>query len=209
MQNRRFVIMGSAALGLAAAMPSRAQTAKRPNPMPEELRKALEHDPNAPVIGNTDGDITLTEFFDYNCGYCRQAADTVRQLVEADPGLRVVFRELPFFGEGSEFAARASLASQRQDRYWQFHQALMAMKERAVEGSVTRVARQAGLDMTRLRADMERPEITQHIDGSFELADHMGLTGTPAFIAGDEVIYGVENLAAAQALIARARQTLG
>ena len=88
-------------------------TAARPNPMPAALRTALERDPTAPVLGNPKGDITLSEFFDYNCPYCKTVMPMMQRLIAADPGLRVVFREWPVFGEGSDFAARAALAALR------------------------------------------------------------------------------------------------
>ena len=214
MPTRRLILTGSAAICVTASLPMLAQSvlaqsADRPNPMPEELRQAIERDPNAPVLGNPDGNITLTEFFDYNCPFCREMVGVVQQLISADPQLRVVYREWPVFGEGSEFAARASLASLRQGKYWPFHAALMGMKDRAAEATVLRVARQIGLDVTRLRADMDRPEVGDHIDSSFQLADHMGLMGTPTFIAGDEAAFGRLSLSEAQDLIARARKTLG
>ncbi|AUH64561.1 DsbA family protein [Paracoccus zhejiangensis] len=209
MPSRRHLLIGATALGASAALPAFAQGADRPNPMPEDLRKAIERDPNAPVLGNPEGNLTLTEFFDYNCPFCRQMVGVVQQLISSDPQLRVVYREWPVFGEGSEFAARASLASLRQGKYWQFHAALMAMKDRAAEASVMRIARQIGLDVTKLRADMERPEIDEHITTSFQLADHMGLMGTPTFIAGDEAVFGRMSLKEAQDLVARGRKTLG
>lgn len=209
MTTRRRILTSATALGACAVLPAFAQTANRPNPMPEDLRRSIERDPTAPVLGNPEGNLTLTEFFDYNCPFCREMVPTVQQLISSDPQLRVVYREWPVFGEGSEFAARASLASLRQGKYWPFHAALMAMKDRAAEATVLRVARQIGLDVTRLRADMERPEIDEHISTSFRLADHMGLMGTPTFIAGDEAVFGRMSLTEAQDLVARSRKVLG
>lgn len=207
MPTRRHLLIGSAALGACSALPALAKT-DRPNPMPEELRQALERSPNAPVLGNPDGNITLTEFFDYNCRFCRKMVGTMQKTVLNDPQLRVVYREWPVFGEGSEFAARASLASLDQGKYWQFHVALLTMKDRAVEATVMRTARKVGLDEARLRRDMQAPRIDQHIDLSFQLADHMGLMGTPTFIAGDEGVFGEMSYDEMQGLIARARETL-
>lgn len=209
MPTRRLILTGIAALGVGAALPALAQSPDRPNPMPDDLRQALERDPTAPVLGNPDGNITLTEFFDYNCHFCRAMVGTVQQLIASDPQLRVVYREWPVFGAGSNFAAQASLASLRQGKYWAFHSGLMGMKDPAAEASVMRVARRVGLDVTRLRADMERPEVIKHIDGSFQLAEHMGLMGTPSFIAGDEGVFGRMSLQELQELVARARKTMG
>lgn len=209
MHTRRHIIASAAAMGFGAALPGFAQTNDRPNPMPEELREALERDANAPVLGNPDGDITLTEFFDYNCPFCRKMVGTVSKLIQSDKQLRVVYREWPVFGEGSEFAARASLASLEQGKYWQFHTALMQMKGRAVEATVMKVAREVGLDEDRLRKDMQASHIDEHISSSFLLADHMGLMGTPMFIAGDEGLFGELSLSELQGLVERARKTLG
>lgn len=206
MPTRRIILAGTAAIAATAALPALAQ---RDNPMPEELRRALERDPNAPVLGNPQGDVTLTEFFDYNCPFCRKMVPTMQRLIASDPGLRVVFREWPVFGEGSEFAARAALASLGQGKYWQVHAGLMAMKDRAAEASVMRVLGTLDLDLDRLRADMDAPRVTGHIARSHELADHMGLVGTPTLIAGDEAVFGENTLADLQALVKRARADLG
>lgn len=208
MPTRRRLLFSSAALGATAALPGLAQEADRPNPMPAALRKALERDPNAPVLGNPKGDITLTEFFDYNCRFCKKMVGTVQKLISSDPGLRVVYREWPVFGPDSEFAARASLASLDQGKYWPFHARLLGMRARAVEATVMRAARDVGLDETRLRADMQAPRIGTHIETSFALADHMGLLGTPTFIAGDEGVFGEMTLRELQEMVARARATL-
>lgn len=182
--------------------------AQRTNPMPERLRRDLERDPNAPLLGNPKGDITLTEFFDYNCPHCRKMVPIMQQLIASDPKLRVVFREWPVFGEGSVFAARAALASLPQGKYWAMHSGLMTMRGRAEKASVLRVARAVGLDIAKLEQDMQGEAVNAHIDRSMELADHMGLIGTPTLIAGDEAVFGQNSLAELQALVARARKTM-
>ena len=208
MPTRRQTLALGAVL-IAAPTLAVAQTANRPNPMPEPLRKALERDPNAPVLGNPKGDITLTEFFDYNCPFCKKIMPKMQQLISADPGLRVVFREWPVFGEGSEFAARAALAALAQGKYWQMHSGLMQMRDRAAEASVMRVVRRLGLDEAKLRADMQSDRVSSHIATSFELADHMSLMGTPTLIAGDDAVFGDQSLEDIKALIAKARKMLG
>ena len=208
MPTRRQTLALGAVL-IAAPTLAVAQTANRPNPMPEALRKTLERDPNAPVLGNPRGDITLTEFFDYNCPFCKKIMPKMQQLISADPGLRVVFREWPVFGEGSDFAARAALAALAQGKYWQMHSGLMQMRDRAAEPSVMRVVRKLGLDEAKLRADMQSDRVSGHIATSFELADHMSLVGTPTLIAGDDAVFGDQSLDDIQALIAKARKMLG
>ena len=195
MPTRRQTLALGAVL-IAAPTLAVAQTANRPNPMPEALRKPR-------------GDITLTEFFDYNCPFCKKIMPKMQQLISADPGLRVVFREWPVFGEGSDFAARAALAALAQGKYWQMHSGLMQMRDRAAEPSVMRVVRKLGLDEAKLRADMQSDRVSSHIATSFELADHMSLAGTPTLIAGDDAVFGDQSLDDIQALIAKARKMLG
>ncbi|CTQ33672.1 DsbA family protein [Jannaschia rubra] len=148
-------------------------------------RDRLERDPNAPVLGNPDGDVTVVEFFDYNCPYCRRAGGEVARLLDADDQVRVVYREWPILGEASVFATKAALASREQDRYAEFHEALMGATGRLDEASVMAIADGIGLDTDRLRADMEAPEVQAHIDTSMELAQSLGFSGTPSFVIGD------------------------
>ena len=189
---------------LAGAMPALGQD----NPMPEELRRAIEREGDPVVLGNPEGDITLTEFFDYNCPFCRETVPVLQGLIQSDPQLRVVFREWPIFGEGSLFAARASLASLAQGGYWQFHAELMKIRGRVEEAPVLRAAKKVGLDMARLRKDMESDRVLAHIDHSMALADHMGLAGTPTFIAGNDGLFGRQARGDLQALVKQARAEL-
>jgi len=153
-------------------------------------RNLLELDPNAPVLGNLDGDVTVVEFFDYNCPYCRRAMDEVQGLLEDDPNVRLVYREWPILGEGSVFAAKAALAAREQGKYEAFHWALMGMNGRAEEASVMRVAAEVGLDVEQLRQDMQAPEIDEHLSTSMDLAQSLGFNGTPSFVIGDELVPG-------------------
>ncbi|MFW6077453.1 MAG: DsbA family protein [Hyphomicrobiales bacterium] len=141
------------------------------------------------VAGNPDGSVTMAEFFDYNCGYCKRAMSDVLALIESDDDLRVVFKEWPILGEGSRFAAKAALASRRQGKYWEFHLALM--ETRSVDESTTlQVAERIGLDVDQLKADMERPEIAAVIEGNMQLAAALGIQGTPAFVIDDQLVPG-------------------
>ena len=154
-------------------------------------RSLLENDPNAPVLGNPDGDVTVVEFFDYNCPYCRRAKPHIETLLEEDPNVRLVYREWPILGEGSVFAARAALASREQGKYEEFHWALMGMQGRAEEASVMRIAEEIGLDVARLRQDMQAPEIDSHLARSMEMSQALGFNGTPSFVIGDALVPGV------------------
>ncbi len=154
-------------------------------------RAALEQDPNAPVLGNPNGDVTVVEFFDYNCPYCRRVKPHIEALLAADPNVRVVYREWPILGEGSVFAARAALASRQQGKYEEFHWAMMEINGRAGEATVIRVAEQVGLDIEQLRRDMDGPEIAEHIETSMRLSRALGFNGTPSFVIGDSLAPGL------------------
>ena len=112
-------------------------------------RDVLERDPNAPVLGNVDGDVTIVEFFDYNCPYCKRVKPEIQALMAADPDIRLVCREWPILGEGSVFAARAALAARNQGKYEEFHWALMGLQGRAEEASILNAAVEIGLDADR------------------------------------------------------------
>lgn len=172
----------------------------------KEQRQLLDQDPNAPVLGNPDGDVTVVEFFDYNCPYCRRAMSEVGGLIEADPNVRLVFREWPILGDGSVFAAKAALAARNQDKYKEFHWVLMGMEERAQEASVLRIAEEIGLDVDQLRSDMEAPEVQAHIDESMRLAQALGFNGTPSFVIGDNLVPGLVEQDQLEALVNEARE---
>ncbi len=168
-------------------------------------RETLENDPNAPVIGNPEGDVTVVEFFDYNCPYCKQAAGQVKALMAEDADIRVVYREWPILGEGSVFAARAALASRNQEKYEAFHWALMDLKGRATEASVLQVAEDVGLDVDQLWEDMESPEVEQHIATSMDLARALNFNGTPSFVIGEALVPGYVEKPQLEELVNKAR----
>lgn len=172
----------------------------------ERNREVLLNDPNAPVLGNPDGDVTVVEFFDYNCPYCRQVKPSVEMLLEEDPEVKLVYREWPILGEGSVFAARAALAAREQGKYEEFHWAMMGMQGRAEEASVLRIATEIGLDIDRLRRDMESEEIDEHLATSVRLTQELGFNGTPAFVIGDVLVPGVIEVDQMLQLTEQARQ---
>lgn len=170
-----------------------------------DLSAELTRDPNAPVLGNPDGDVTIVEFFDYNCPYCKRAAAEVKAVLAADTNVRLVYREWPVLGEGSLFAARAALAARTQDKYEAFHWALMADQTRKDASAVLRIAESVGLDVQKLQADMEAPEIAAHLAKSDQLAQTLGFSGTPSFVVGDEAVFGYVPAADLTALVEAAR----
>lgn len=169
-------------------------------------RDELLNDPDAPVAGNAVGDTTLVEFFDYNCPYCRRVAATVTDVIEDDPDLRLVYKEFPILGPGSQYAARAALASRKQGKYVPFHEALMAADGQVGEDSVLEIASEVGLDVDRLRRDMGDPAIEAAIRRNLELANALGITGTPSFVIGDQMVPGAIDRTTLEGHIARARR---
>jgi protein-disulfide isomerase len=171
-----------------------------------ERGEEILNDPAAPVGGNPAGDVTLVEFFDSNCPYCRRVAPTVVELERADPDLRLVYKEFPILGAGSQFAARAALAAHKQGRYLPFHIALMRAPEQLDEHNVMRIAQATGLDAERLRQDMQDAAIEEAIARNLELAEALGITGTPSFVIGDQIVPGAIDRSRLQRLIAEARE---
>lgn len=153
-------------------------------------RDEIVNDPNAPSIGNPEGDVTIVEFMDYNCGYCKRATGEVAGLLAADSNVRIVFREFPILGAPSVAAAKAALAAREQGAYEAMHKAMMA-QERVTEVSAFSAAAELGLDLERLRRDMASEEVEQHIATSMKLARELGIRGTPAFIIGDRLVAGL------------------
>jgi protein-disulfide isomerase len=168
-------------------------------------RPSLLADPRDPVGGNPRGDVTVVEFFDYQCGYCKQVHPTVRALLDADAGVRKVYKELPVLGPASVTAARAALAAKAQGRYEEMHAALMEARGQLDEDRVLRIARSVGLDVDRLRADMASPAVERHIQETMALAASIGIRGTPAFVVGDQLVPGATDLATLQRLVREAR----
>ena len=171
------------------------------------VRLQLESDPNAPNLGNPEGDVTVVEFFDYNCPYCRSAGETMQALLAADANVRVIYLEWPILGEDSVIAARAALAAREQGKYEAFHWALMNGEGRITEAIIFKVARDLGMDVVKLEADMVSPAVEAHIALSNALAQQLGFTGTPAFIVGDKTAPGMLSFDEITRLVADARNT--
>jgi protein-disulfide isomerase len=150
----------------------------------------------SPVVGNSNGDVTVIEFFDYNCGYCKKALTDVTQLLDKDKKVKLIPKEFPILSKGSEDAARVALAAKMQGKYWDFHRAMLESQGQANEASALRIAEKVGLDMSRLKKDMVSAEVKKEIDDTRKLAAKLGIQGTPHFLVGDRIIPGApENLA--------------
>jgi protein-disulfide isomerase len=153
---------------------------------------ALLADPRDPVIGNPNGDVTVVEFFDNECPYCKSLAPEIDKLIAQDPHVRVVMKEYAILGPISDLSARYALASVRQGKYAAFHAALMTspIKEHQLtEEQITGLALAAGLNLAQLVADANRPEMAQHLAATHALAEQLGVNGTPSLIV-DNMTHG-------------------
>lgn len=166
----------------------------------------LVRDPDSPVFGNPKGDVTLVQFFDYNCRFCRQAAPHITAAIAADSGLRVVYKEFPILGPASMIAARAALAAGRQGKYLPLHEALMHAKEPHSETTILDLAGRLGIDVDRLKREMSDPALQTALARNLNLGQVLRINGTPAFVIGDHIEQGAIELQALQRLIAAARQ---
>jgi protein-disulfide isomerase len=152
--------------------------------------KEIYRAPGAPVAGNPNGDITVVEFFDYNCGFCKRGFSDVAKLVETDKNVRVVFKEFPILRDESEQASRVALAAAMQGKYWEVHRDLIGTKGVVNEAVALKVAEAHGLDMVKLKADMTSPEVKAELDRVKDLANKLAINGTPHFLVGDKAVGG-------------------
>jgi protein-disulfide isomerase len=161
------------------------------------------------VLGNPQGDVTMVEFFDYNCGFCKRALSDMLDLLKSDPKLRIVLKEFPVLGEASVETARVAVAVRMQDKtgkkYLDFHQKLFANRGQLGRAQALAAAKDSGLDMARLEKDMASDEIKASLEESFKLAESMGLSGTPSYVVGSDILIGAVGLAALKEKINTAR----
>ncbi|MFD1612760.1 DsbA family protein [Sphingomonas tabacisoli] len=155
-------------------------------------------------IGAKDGDVTLVQFFDYACGYCKASLPDVQRLVREDPKVKVVFRELPILSRDSEVAARVSLGAAEQGRFAAFHDAMYAAGRPAAP-TIMAAAQQAGLDQAKLQAAINAPRAEREIGQNIELARTLGFTGTPSWVVGDQILSGAVGYDALKKAVERAR----
>ena len=172
-----------------------------------ENRDALYGDINSHVAGNPHGDVTVVEFFDYRCRYCRRSLEAVQAILGEDANVRIVFKEFPVLGPDSLVASRAAIVAQRQDpaKYFAFHRALMTARGVLDKDAVLQIAAEIGLDPERLGAAMDSPETTAVIERNYVLAGALGVDGTPTFISGDVVVPGAIDIDSFRAIIAEVR----
>ncbi|MGH6619362.1 MAG: DsbA family protein [Alphaproteobacteria bacterium] len=166
----------------------------------------LYNHPMTPVTGNPKGDVTIVEFFDYQCGYCKRAMQTVLEVQKEDPSVRIAWKELPILGPASEFAARAAMAAKRQDKYLDFHVAVMGNRGPLTPDTVFQLAKKAGISVDRLKRDMADPAIEKYLQDTLQLAQQLGINGTPGFVIGGKLVPGAIEKDQLKELIAEARK---
>jgi protein-disulfide isomerase len=173
-------------------------------------REALFNSSRQVTLGNPQGDVTLVEFFDYNCGYCKRALADKLELLKADPKLRFVLKEFPVLGPGSVEAAQVAVAVRMQDKtgkkYFDFHQKLLSGRGQADKARALAVAKEVGLDMAKIEKDLQSPELRATLEESMQLAQALGINGTPSYVIGESVIPGAVGAAALKQQIEAVRR---
>lgn len=175
----------------------------------EKLAPKIFNSQHQVVVGNPKGSINLVEFYDYNCGYCKRALDDITRLIKANPDLRVVLKEFPVLSQGSMEAAMVASALRLQvspERFWTFHQKLMGGRGQAGRAQALAVAKEIGADMARLNRDMESDVVRAGLRETMEIAETLGINGTPSFVLGREVVVGAVGAEVLQTRIANVRK---
>jgi len=179
---RRDFLAFTAAAAFAPSLVARALAAAGPIDV-----EAILNDPEAPVGGNPQGDVTIVAFLDYNCPFCKKAAPALERIVATDGRIRLIYKDWPILSEASVYGARMALAAKYQGKYEQVHAALMAIHGRGVsEARMEAAIRGSGVDMTQLQADLAAHdgEISALLKRNLDEADSLGLVGTPVFLVG-------------------------
>jgi protein-disulfide isomerase len=169
--------------------------------------EALFRNPADPNIGNPRGAVTVVEFFDPRCGYCKRMRPVVEELLRRQRDVRWVVKELPILGPNSVLASRALVAAQKQGKYAELHDVLLKLREEPTEPVLRREAERVGLDWARVKRDMDDPAVQRRFDATAQLAQALGVQGTPAMVVGETLVPGAVELAALERLVAEARGT--
>jgi protein-disulfide isomerase len=175
----------------------------------QEHNATIFSSPRQVTLGNTQGDVTVVEFFDYNCGYCKRAMSDMLELLK-DSKVKFVLKEFPVLGEGSVQAAQVAAAVRMQDKsggkkYLEFHQKLLGGRGQADKARALAVAKEVGFDVARIEKDMASDEVKGQLEESFKLAEALGLNGTPSYVVGSDVVVGAVGLSALKEKINGAR----
>ncbi len=208
MMTRRTSVFAALSLLAAAGLPHRARAENAtPDPLSES---SILRDPDIPVLGNANGDITIVEYFDYQCPYCRKVSPDLEKIIRDDGHIRMVFKDWPIFGDVSVYASRLALASKYQDKFAEAHEALISLRERLSEEKVKSTLIAAGIDLERANGDLvaHRSEIDAILARNHEQAVALGFQGTPSFIIGHFRVPGAPDVAAFKQAIADARAAM-
>jgi protein-disulfide isomerase len=207
-----YLIKHPEALQEAIAELEKHQTAAEAEKVKSVIRDnhaTLFSSPRQVTIGNPNGDVTLVEFFDYNCGYCKRALADMIDLMKADPKLRIVLKEFPVLGQGSVEAAQVAVAVRMQDKdgkkYLEFHQRLLGNRGQIDKARAMATAKEVGLDIARLEKDLTSAEVKATLEESFKLAEPLGLNGTPSYVIGGDVVVGAIGFQALKEKVSAAR----
>lgn len=170
------------------------------------MHDAIYNAPGQIVLGNPEGDVTLVEFFDYNCGYCRAALPDMAALLAQDPNLKVILKEFPILSNESIEAARVAVLVNESDAdYWSFHQALFSGRGKVDKDTALKAAAELGLSPVNLELQMGEERVGEAIQSSYEIAQELGISGTPTYIIGNEIIPGAIGLDGLKERIANMR----
>ena len=169
----------------------------------------VRDDQGDPVMGNANGTITLYEFSDYNCGYCKRVFEPIQQLVRDNPDVRLVIKEFPILSQSSLVAAKAAIAAEMQGKFGDYHIAMMTYRGQITDAVVMRMAAQAGVDIEQLKSDMESPKTMAIIQRTREAAAALEINGTPGLVVGDTIVPGAIGLDELVKLIAEERNKQG
>ena len=168
--------------------------------------KLVERDIDDPILGNADGKIIITEFFDYQCGYCKRMLKILVDISKANNDVKIVLKEYPILGPASTLGAQVALAAKKQNKYAEMHAALMQLRGRLSEKAVFQIAKEVGLDTEQLQEDMMDPKILNHLTRTRELGKRLMIRGTPAFIIKNTILPGALTKYQLLELIAQARE---
>jgi protein-disulfide isomerase len=205
MRVRNWALAAAAIVLVGGWLVLRMQHATVPAAIVSAHNAELVRDADSPVQGNPDGDVTLVEFFDYNCPYCRQMLPTIAQAEAADPLLRVVYKVWPILGASSIAPAKAALAANKQGQFIALHRALYQVRGEVDESKALTTAQSIGLDMERLKSDMQSPAIEATVKRNLALASALRIDGTPGFVVGTRVLVGPMELSALQTAVRSVR----
>lgn len=156
----------------------------------DKYRDYLFNDKSMPQTGNPKGDVTIVEFFDFNCGYCHRAFDGINEAMADDKNLRFVFIDLPILSQDSKTASEWALAANKQGKYFEYHRAVMTFKGPKTIENLADLAKKTGLDVEQMKKDAAGPEVKAQLEKHTEIAQALRISGTPGFIVGDQIIRG-------------------